>query len=325
MIRLCQSSEAAIISDIINDAATAYKGVIPEDRYHEPYMSLNEVESEINDGVVFWGYLDEKEQLIGIMGLQDKGDVSLIRHAYVKTSHRSKGIGGTLIEHLLQQTTKPILIGTWAAASWAIRFYNRYGFRLVSKEEKEHLLRIYWNVPTRQIEESVVLSNAEEDKRLILNSINALPVVEKATIADAGEILALQKLAYISEAEIYNDYTIEPLVQTLEDLQKQFEDHIFLKAVIDGTIIGSVRAKLTERSCIIGKLIVHPSYQGRGIGKQLMTDIEASFKNCLKYELFTGSKSNKNLQLYERLGYITTGEKPIHEHLSIVYLEKINC
>ncbi|RJE90304.1 GNAT family N-acetyltransferase [Paenibacillus sp. 1011MAR3C5] len=159
MIRLCEAHEVTTIHAIINDAAVVYKGVIPDDRYHEPYMSLSELEQEMNDGVQFWGYTDDSGELFGVMGLQDKGAVSLIRHAYVRSVARNGGIGGKLLHHLLTCTDKPILIGTWSDASWAIGFYEKHGFRVVSPQEKERLLRLYWNVPERQIEESVVLAN----------------------------------------------------------------------------------------------------------------------------------------------------------------------
>ncbi|GAK38943.1 GNAT family N-acetyltransferase [Paenibacillus shunpengii] len=158
MIRLCSSVEMQEIYEIVNDASRAYKGIIPEDCYHEPYMPLDELQSEIESGVVFWGY-ELEGNLIGVMGIQDRGDVSLIRHAYVKTNSRQKGIGSMLLTHLLALTNKPVLIGTWADASWAIRFYNKHGFNRVSQEDKMRLLKTYWTVPDRQIETSVVLSN----------------------------------------------------------------------------------------------------------------------------------------------------------------------
>jgi hypothetical protein len=123
------------IYEIINDAASAYKGIIPEDRWHEPYMSQTELQDQIDDGVAFWCYV-ENDIIIGVMG-----------------------IGGKLLRHLSKLTTNPILIGTWADATWAIEFYKKHGFRLVSFEEKEELLRKYWSIPLRQIETSVVLSN----------------------------------------------------------------------------------------------------------------------------------------------------------------------
>lgn len=160
MIRLCNPMDTEAIYHIINDAASAYKGVIPADRYHEPYMTMIELQNEINDGVRFWGY-EQDDQLIGIMGLQDKGDVSLIRHAYVRTNLRKSGIGTKLLSHLLARTTNPILIGTWDAAEWAKAFYIKNGFKLVSSEDKRKLLHTYWNVPERQVETSVVLCDGK--------------------------------------------------------------------------------------------------------------------------------------------------------------------
>jgi N-acetylglutamate synthase-like GNAT family acetyltransferase len=158
MIRECVEKDLPALFEIINDAARAYKGVIPADCWHEPYMSKTELEQEIRSGVRFWGYEDEGE-LLGVMGIQDRGDVDLIRHAYVKTAKRNKGIGALLLENLRSTTRKPILIGTWSAASWAIRFYERHGYRLLSREETGRLLRKYWSIPERQIETSVVLAS----------------------------------------------------------------------------------------------------------------------------------------------------------------------
>jgi len=143
----------------INDAALAYKDVIPGDRWHEPYMSEEELQSQIDDGVQFWCYR-ENNKIVGVMGIQDKPDVTLIRHAYVKTMARNKGIGGKLLDHLSDLATKPILIGTWADAIWAINFYKKRGFNLVSHDDKERLLRKYWTIPPRQIETSVVLASS---------------------------------------------------------------------------------------------------------------------------------------------------------------------
>lgn len=159
MIIPAEKSDLTHIYDIINDAASAYKGIIPEDRWHDPYMSKTELQEQIDDGVRFWCYV-ENNMITGVMGIQDKGDVTLIRHAYVRTSARNKGIGGKLLRHLNTLTTKPILIGTWADATWAIGFYKKHGFQLVSFQEKEQLLRKYWSIPLRQIETSVVLTNS---------------------------------------------------------------------------------------------------------------------------------------------------------------------
>ncbi len=156
MIRRCTLSELEAIYTIINDAAQAYRGVIPPDCWKEPYMSQDELRGEIRSGVEFWGY-EEGGQLVGVMGMQDVQDVTLIRHAYVQTARRKQGVGGALLASLREQARRPLLIGTWAAAAWAIRFYQKHGFRLVSQEEKDQLLRRYWAISERQIESSVVL------------------------------------------------------------------------------------------------------------------------------------------------------------------------
>jgi len=158
-IRPCGATDVAQILAIINDAAQAYRGVIPADRWHEPYMSLDELKHEIGRGVAFWG-CGSGTELAGVMGIQDRGDVTLIRHAYVRTAGRRKGIGESLLRHLEATSTKPVLIGTWHAATWAIRFYEKHGYRVLSRPETERLLRKNWTIPERQIETSVVLANA---------------------------------------------------------------------------------------------------------------------------------------------------------------------
>ncbi len=157
-IRPCRQIDFETIYAIVNDAAEAYRRVIPEDCWRVPYMSREELRHEIAQGVTFWGCQVDSE-LVGVMGIQDVLDVTLIRHAYVRTAQRNQGIGGMLLAELLAQTTRPTLVGTWAAAEWAIRFYQRHGFRLVTPEEKDRLLRKYWSIPDRQIETSVVLAD----------------------------------------------------------------------------------------------------------------------------------------------------------------------
>ena len=146
--------------------------------------------------------------------------------------------------------------------------------------------------------------------------------IERAMISDAEEILVLQKLAYRSEAEIYNDFNIPPLVQTLESIEKDFENQYFLKAVMDGKIIGSVRAYTKEGTCYIGRLIVHPDFQNRGIGTDLMNEIERIFNTCRRFELFTGDKSERNLYFYQKLGYKIFKKAKITDQTMIVYFEK---
>ncbi|MDI6763141.1 MAG: GNAT family N-acetyltransferase [Thermodesulfobacteriota bacterium] len=158
MIRKCTDSDFEVTLEIINDAAQAYKGVIPIDCWHEPYMSREELIREIEDQVCFWGF-EEEDALIGIMGIQDKGDVILIRHAYVRSNKRNQGIGTRLLRFLESTTEKPILIGTWADATWAVGFYEKNGYRLLPEKEKNRLLRKYWTIPERQVITSVVLAN----------------------------------------------------------------------------------------------------------------------------------------------------------------------
>ncbi len=157
MIRICTESDFKRIFEIINDAAHAYKGIIPDDRWHEPYMPFDELRKEVENGVSFWG-LELDGQLLGVMGIQDKGEVTLIRHAYVSTRAQKLGIGTKLLKHLEGLTEKPVLLGTWAAASWAISFYEKNGYVPVSEKEKNRLLRKYWLIPERQVETSVVLA-----------------------------------------------------------------------------------------------------------------------------------------------------------------------
>ncbi len=161
MIRRCQTNDFEQIYALINNAALAYKGVIPGDCWREPYMTRAELQHELSAGVEFWGY-EQAGELVGVMGIQPVQDVTLIRHAYVRTANRNQGIGGQLLAHLRPLTDRPILIGTWAAAVWAIRFYEKHGFRLVPAVEKDRLLRKYWAISDRQIETSVVL--AEQDR-----------------------------------------------------------------------------------------------------------------------------------------------------------------
>jgi len=163
-IKPCEPFDVPVIFEVINASARAYKGVIPPDRWHEPYMRLAELQSEIAKGVRFYGY-NSDGRMLGVMGIQEVKDVMLIRHAYVRTQCRGQGIGRALLEHLSRLTKRPILIGTWKAAEWAIRFYKKNGFALVGDEEKNRLLRAYWTIPDRQIEESVVLVSPEWRKR----------------------------------------------------------------------------------------------------------------------------------------------------------------
>ena len=160
MFRKCNESDFDSIYKVINSAAIAYKGMIPADRWKEPYMSEDDLVNEIAAGVVFWCW-NEEGAILGVMGIQDVKDVTLIRHAYTDPTCQRKGIGSKLLRHLAAQTKRPLLMGTWADAKWAVQFYEKHGFNLVTEEEKNILLRKYWNIPERQVETSVVLSNTQ--------------------------------------------------------------------------------------------------------------------------------------------------------------------
>lgn len=156
MIRPCQPADFETILAIVNDGASIYKGIIPADQWKDPYMSREHLQSDMDDGVVFWGF-ENASGLSGVMGIQAVEQVSLIRHAYVRTDCQHFGIGRQLLGHLRTVAHGPVLIGTWAQASWAIRFYQNNGFAIVPEDEKDRLLRKYWKVPERQMETSVVL------------------------------------------------------------------------------------------------------------------------------------------------------------------------
>ena len=159
MIRRCTNHDFDSIHAIINDGARAYKGNIPDDRWTDPYMSTSQLQHEIDEGVIFWGY-EDNGRLSGVMGIQPVRDVTLIRHAYVLTTSQKQGIGARLLAHLRELATGPVLIGTWADATWAIRFYEKHDFQIVSATEKDQLLKTYWSIPDRQVETSVVLADA---------------------------------------------------------------------------------------------------------------------------------------------------------------------
>ena len=169
VIRPCRPADIDTIYEIINDAASAYKNVIPSDCWHEPYMSRQELQREITQGVTFWAVAEGKH-LVAVMGLQPVHDVALIRHAYTRSARQQRGHGAALLAHFRERTDRPMLVGTWSAATWAVRFYEKHGFHLVRPADKDRLLRRYWTVSPRQIEESVVLA----DSRWFATKINGV-------------------------------------------------------------------------------------------------------------------------------------------------------
>lgn len=146
----------------------------------------------------------------------------------------------------------------------------------------------------------------------------------RATVEDSIEILALQKLAYQSEAQIYNDWNIPPLLQTIEEIRDEFKTHMFLKAVSEHLIVGAVRARIIGTTCHIGRLIVHPKWQNQGIGTRLVAEIEIMHQDAARFELFTGSHSIKNLHLYQKLGYHEFRRDSLSSKVELIYLKKIS-
>jgi len=177
-IRLCRDNEHGPILTIVNAAAEAYRGAISADCWHEPYMSLQELDGEIAAGVEFWGYEGEGK-LIGVMGIQPVRDVDLIRHAYVLPGSQRGGVGAALLHHLRRLSARQMLVGTWAAAAWAIRFYSNHGFELVAPERKAELLKAYWTITERQIETSVVLANPPLPDKSLTDSSSSSGTVTK--------------------------------------------------------------------------------------------------------------------------------------------------
>lgn len=316
VIRRLGAGDRETLLEIINDAAGAYKGVIPPDRWREPYFTPAELDKALAEGVEFHG-IEAGGRLAGVMGIQDRGEVALVRHAYVRTRQRGQGLGGRLLGHLLVGRQQPVLVGTWAAADWAIRFYARHGFRLVSRGETEALLRRWWDIPPRQVQTSVVLA----DRLWRHRSVEGLAVGE-ADPARAAELLHVQKAAFESEATVNGVRTIPPLAQTLEDFDASLRENTYLAARLDGALVGLVRGRMQDGTCHLGRLAVLPEYQGRGIGRRLLAAIEARFGGARRFELFTGARSEGNIRLYAGLGYRQMRNEA--GEIDLVYMEKPN-
>ena len=166
MIRKCSIDDYEAILSIINDAAEVYRGIIPTELWREPYMSADELRKEINSDVRFF-CLEVGGSLVAVMGTQSVRDVILIRHAYVRTNRQRKGEGSRLLQYLVDNARKPILIGTWKSARWALRFYEKHGFRLIEGGEKDRLLKAYWQIPARQIDASVVMADHQARQKVV--------------------------------------------------------------------------------------------------------------------------------------------------------------
>ena len=244
MIRPCTPADFNAIYAIVNDAATAYKGVIPADRWHEPYMPRAELQAAIDSGVVFWGF-EMDGTLVGVMGVQPVQDVTLIRHAYVLTSYRRHGIGGQLLRFLLARIGTPTLIGTWAAADWAIRFYQKHGFKLVTPEEKDRLLPRYWGVPARQIETSVVLGDQRWFDSVLAGWIrryypeHLVPEVLDVLAQYGGETWHREPDRVKRDAIIVSRGNIDSLKDTIRLAGRDYRD-VLIGEAMDPWVIGEL-------------------------------------------------------------------------------------
>lgn len=246
MIRKCTETDYDMMYSIINDAASAYKGVIPADRWKEPYMPREELRHEIEAGVSFWGY-EYAGKLAGIMGVQPVQDVTLIRHAYVGTARRNQGIGGKLLRYLLEQNTAPVLVGTWSAATWAIGFYEKHGFRRVSVEQKNKLLKKYWSIPERQVETSVVLADPKWIERHI-------KVYSKDDLPLKQDVVGAKMWAVSLEKSMLTYFEMEA--------DTQFPAHSHEAEQITLVLEGELAFFFADRTVILkpGECIAIPSY-----------------------------------------------------------------
>ena len=295
MIRRCTEADIPSIDAIINEAARAYHNVIPSDCWHEPYMPRRELLAELAAGVNFWGW-EDSGALVGIMGIQNVRDATLIRHAYVRSSEQGRGVGAELLKSLISQANGKLLVGTWADAHWAIRFYRRHGFELVSTEEKDRLLTTYWNISQRQQETSVVLAfSRTADTR-----------IRQARPDDAT---ALTELTMRSKA--HWDYDASFLADARRELEfrpEKFQPdfHVYLLENHDG-IIGFCTLIPKGEDVELHDLWVEPSHIGKGCGKQLW-DHAVGVARALGFHAVTFTADPNAEPFYLRQGAVRVGE-----------------
>jgi N-acetylglutamate synthase-like GNAT family acetyltransferase len=246
VIRRCTEDDFGTIFEIINDAASAYRGVIPADRWKDPYMPSEELRHQIAEGVEFWGY-ESAGELVGVMGIQPVQDVTLIRHAYVRTASRNKGLGGALLAFLVEQIQGPVLIGTWADAVWAVRFYEKHGFRRVSVEQKNRLLKKYWSIPARQVKTSVVLA----DRKWIDSGIR---VYTKDDLPLKQDVDGAQMWAVALENTMFTYFDMEAYTE--------FPEHSHEAEQITLVLEGELSFKFADRTIVLktGDVIAIPSH-----------------------------------------------------------------
>ncbi len=295
MIRRCIGADIPAIDSIINEAARAYYNVIPSDCWHEPYMSRSELLAEIAAGVNFWGW-EDYGSLIGVMGIQKVRDATLIRHAYVRSAHQGRGIGAALLKTLVGDASGKLLVGTWAAAEWAIRFYQRHGFQLLSAEEKDRLLSTYWNISPRQLETSVVL---------------AMPQIPPAHIRQARpeDATALTELTMRSKAHCgYDGSFLTDARQELEFRPEKFQPdfHVYLLENGEG-ILGFYSLLPQGDEVELHDLWVEPSHIGTGCGKRLW-DHAMTVAHGLGFRTVTITADPNAEPFYSQRGAVRVGE-----------------
>jgi len=297
MIRPCSDADFDAIYAIINDAAQAYCGVIPADCWHIPYMSQEYLRHEIDGGVRFFGW-EEGCVLVGVMGIQDVQDVTLIRHAYVRTTSRNGGIGGKLLGELRTLTTRPVLIGTWAAATWAIRFYEKHGFQMVTPEEKDRLLKEYWSISKRQIETSVVLGDhrwfAESKK-------NSLAIDFRwATPVDAGLLGEMNRQLIIDEGH-RNRMSVSELEKRMAGwLKGEYEAVIFER---EHEPLGYVLFKRESEWVYVRHFFVRPKHRRQGIGRTAFAWLASNaWESCrIRLDVLVGNSTG--IAFWRSLGF----------------------
>jgi GNAT superfamily N-acetyltransferase len=315
MIRRCNEGDFDSIHAIIKDIAQAYRGVIPEDCWHEPYMPAEELRAELGAGVIFWGYADE-DGLQGVMGLQPKGDVYLIRHAYVKTVYQNRGIGSMLLQHLYTPLDKPVLIGTWVDAGWAIRFYQRNGFFLLSREEKDRLLQKYWSISKRQADTSVVLADAKWMEKIILKRgapgtmiDTKLPELKLrfARKQDTGIILG-----FIKELAEYENMLPE-VTATEEILRESLFERRSAEVIIAeyrrrpvgfALFFHNFSTFLGRPGIYLEDLYVQSKLRGKGIGQIILAYLAklAVERKCGRLEWWCLDWNQSSIMFYKRMG-----------------------
>jgi len=295
MIRRCTEADIPVIDCIINEAASAYYNVIPADCWHEPYMSRRELLAEIAAGVNFWGW-EDSGSLLGVMGIQNVRDATLIRHAYVRSSYQSRGIGGVLLKTLISDGGEKLLVGTWAAADWAIRFYQRHGFQLVSMEEKDRLLSQYWNISRRQQETSVVLAYSPTPQARI----------RRARPDDAAVLteLTMRSKAYWGYDQSFLSDARRELEFRPEKFQPDF--HVFLLES-KREIVGFYSLIPQGTEIELHDLFVEPHHIGTGCGKRLWNHAMGVVRE-LGFHTVTLTADPNAEAFYSRQGAVRVGE-----------------